>query len=140
MCQDITQLNVPEVKQFILDSAPHKSHPQPTLGSASNKLQLWLPDQPHVCYYNGHSIIDDKLTKLQSYVYSSSIDVLIITETWLSDSIFKVAVKHFAHGDSIFKVAVKHFAHAINCFINTAETKLYIMLNCRYSVNNSGSW
>ena len=39
----------------------------------------------------------------------------------------------------IIKVAVKQFAHAINCFINTAETKPYIMLNHRYSVNNSGS-
>ena len=40
---------------------------------------------------------------------------------------------------TLFKVAVKQFAHAINCFINTAETKPYIMLNHRYSVNNSGS-
>ena len=39
----------------------------------------------------------------------------------------------------IVKVAVKQFAHAINCFINTAETKPYIMLKNRYSVNNSGS-
>ena len=37
------------------------------------------------------------------------------------------------------KVAVKQFAHAINCFINTADTKPYITLNHRYSVNNSGS-
>ena len=40
----------------------------------------------------------------------------------------------------VFKVAVKWSAHAINCFINTAETKPSIPLNCRYSVNNSGSW
>ena len=38
------------------------------------------------------------------------------------------------------KVVVKRFTHAINCFINTAETKPYILLNCRYSVNSRGSW
>ena len=32
------------------------------------------------------------------------------------------------------KVAVKQLAHAINCFINTAETKLYTLLNRRYLV------
>ena len=40
---------------------------------------------------------------------------------------------------TLYKVAVKQFAHTINCFINTAETKPYIMLNHRYSLNNSGS-
>ena len=57
------------------------------MDSASNKSQLWLPVQLNICYFNGHSIVK-KLTKLQNYVYSSSIDVLIITETWLNDSIF----------------------------------------------------
>ena len=47
------------------------------------------------------------------------------------------------HGNTmipVFKVVVKWFVHAINCFINTAETKPTFPLNCRYSVNNSGSW
>ena len=38
------------------------------------------------------------------------------------------------------KVAVKWFDYAINYFINTAETKPYILLNRRYLLTNPGSW
>ena len=38
------------------------------------------------------------------------------------------------------KVAVKWLAHAINCFINTSETKPFTLLNHRYSVNDPGRW
>ena len=39
MHQDTTQSNVPAVKRLVLDSTSDKSHPQPTLDSASNKSQ-----------------------------------------------------------------------------------------------------
>ena len=38
------------------------------------------------------------------------------------------------------KVVVKRLAHAINCFINIAETKPFIILNSRYLLTNTGSW
>ena len=39
------------------------------------------------CYLNIRSIVN-KLSLFQSYVYSSDFDVICLTETWLSESVF----------------------------------------------------
>ena len=39
------------------------------------------------CYLNIRSLVN-KLSLFQSYVYSSDFDVICLTETWLSDSVF----------------------------------------------------
>lgn len=39
------------------------------------------------CYLNTRSLVN-KLSIFQSYIYSSDFDVICLTETWLSESIF----------------------------------------------------
>ena len=39
------------------------------------------------CYYNARSLVN-KLSKFQSLIYSSNYDIVLVSETWLSDSIF----------------------------------------------------
>lgn len=41
----------------------------------------------NLCYLNSRSLTN-KLTKFQSFVYSSSYDVICITETWSTDYIY----------------------------------------------------
>jgi len=66
------------------NSNPHviSRNPAVDIQDNSNKKSNWSS-----CLFNARSIVN-KLNNFQSYIYSLDLDIMAITETWLTDSIF----------------------------------------------------
>ena len=73
-------------------------HPNPTSNSSNHPQSDSISNNLHnvmtnynctfsCCYLNIRSLVN-KLSLFQSYVYSSDFDVICLTETWLSESIY----------------------------------------------------
>ena len=69
-----------------LYNTPLPTHPQNDSTNTSN-LSKTCNTVLTCCYLNSRSLVN-KLTIFQSYVYSSDFDVICLTETWLTESIF----------------------------------------------------
>ena len=58
------------------------------------------PPRTHIALWNAHSLVN-KLDYMQSCIYSKSIDIICITETWLHDSILNTEI--FSHNYTIYR-------------------------------------
>jgi len=70
---------------WLQPATPCKAIHHPNAASAPDQ---WLPNYHYTMFYANPRSIVNKLKQFQTLVYSKSFDIIALTETWLTNSIY----------------------------------------------------